>query len=80
MSIFPRWVVLLAAAWMPDTMFGACFQFEQENGKALFYFAEHEVEKGDPEAECAVIWIHGMNGGSADAAGALRRKHAEADV
>ena len=74
MSFFPRAVSAWFAAFVPWMVYGACFEFEQDNGKALFYFAEHEVEKGDPEAECALIWIHGMNGGSSDAARVLRKK------
>ena len=42
--------------------------------KAVYYFAEHDITKGDPELKFAVIYIHGFNGGARDAASSLRQK------
>ena len=73
MPILRLSVIMLFAAFVPQAVSAACFQIKQDNGKALFYFAEHDVDRGNPETECAVIWIHGINGGSNDAAQRLRQ-------
>ena len=72
-----QWKLLLALAVAVGAIFPAaaaeCFRREY-GGKALFYFAEHAVEDGDPDLEFAVIWIHGKGGGSQDPAAALRER------
>ena len=40
----------------------------------LIYYANHELQKNDPEIEYAVIFIHGASGGGYDVADALRQK------
>ena len=68
--------LLLALAVAVGAIFPAaaeCFRREY-GGKALFYFAEHAVEEGDPDLEFAVIWIHGKGGGSQDPAATLRKR------
>ena len=43
-------------------------------GKAAYYFAEHDIMKGDSSLKYAVIYIHGAKGGAKDAAALMRRK------
>ena len=43
-------------------------------GKAAYYFAEHDIMKGDSSLKYAVIYIHGAKGGPKDAAALMRRK------
>lgn len=54
---------------------GAVGQFDLKvcRGKKAYYFAEHDIMKGDPNLEYAVIYIHGAKGGARDVARGLRR-------
>ena len=42
--------------------------------KSAYYFAEHDITKGDRTLKYAVIYIHGSRGGAKDAAALLRNK------
>ena len=42
--------------------------------KSAYYFAEHDITKGDSTLKYAVIYIHGSKGGAKDAAALLRNK------
>ena len=66
--------VLSAAGILLPAFSAECFQLDPGGRKKLFYYAEHEIGRGDPDAEYAVVWIHGMHGASADSARLLRKK------
>ena len=65
---------------LPQTAFADCYQLMLDGRKSLFYFAEHEIDKGDPMTEYAVVWIHGLGGGNSDGAKELRKKLAALPV
>ena len=59
---------------LPLTVSAECFQWDIGGGKKLFYFAEHSIDRGNPQTKYAVIWIHGMHGASSDSVQGLRKR------
>ena len=50
------------------------FALDMGQPKFAYYFAEHDIMKGDSTLEYAVIYIHGAGGGAKDAARRTRAK------
>lgn len=50
------------------------FDLKVCHNKAAYYFAEHDIRKGDQNLRYAVIYIHGAKGGAKDAANLARKK------
>ena len=56
MNSFAGFLTVLSAAGILLPAFSAeCFQLDPGVRKKLFYHAEHEIGRGDPYAEYAVI-------------------------
>ncbi len=73
-SVFRGFLCVISLFVFFDAAAAERFALDMGQEKVAYYFAEHDIMKGDSTLEYAVIFIHGAGGGAKDAARRTRAK------